>query len=267
MSFLPQGDRLLDVDSGQKSELHAPPSVHFTMIFNSFVLMTLFNEINARKIHGQRNVFIGLFSNPIYYSIWIITFVSQVRPLQLLHRATVLRQHFWHFPDRHRAVWWRRLLHDAPQRGAVGLVHLPWRRDPRVAANNHNHPDEMRAQVDGVSGRRREMLSENGPCIFFVSFIIFSLLLLFSSRSIGREPPPEPLSPVVMSVNEHHPHHHHHEPSLSGSRSGQILWIRGLTRLQTQVGDPCLCRCLITVSFFFPSIITIISLQYVLLLY
>ena len=40
---------------------------------------TLFNEINARKIHGQRNVFSGFFSNPIYYVIWILTFVSQVR--------------------------------------------------------------------------------------------------------------------------------------------------------------------------------------------
>jgi Ca2+ transporting ATPase len=73
------GDKLLDIDSGQGADLHSPPSVHFTMIFNSFVMMTLFNEINARKIHGQRNVLIGIFSNPIYYSIWIITFISQVR--------------------------------------------------------------------------------------------------------------------------------------------------------------------------------------------
>ena len=48
------------------------------MIFNAFVMMTLFNEINARKIHGQRNVLVGLFSNPIYYIIWIATFISQV---------------------------------------------------------------------------------------------------------------------------------------------------------------------------------------------
>ena len=48
------------------------------MVFNAFVMMTLFNEINARKIHGQRNVFKGFFSNWIYYSIWIGTFLSQV---------------------------------------------------------------------------------------------------------------------------------------------------------------------------------------------
>ena len=71
------GDKILDIDSGQGADLHAPPTVHFTMIFNAFVMMTLFNEINARKIHGQRNVLIGIFSNPIYYGIWITTFISQ----------------------------------------------------------------------------------------------------------------------------------------------------------------------------------------------
>ena len=46
-------------------------------------MMTLFNEINARKIHGQRNVLVGLFSNPIYYTIWIATFISQVRSIRV----------------------------------------------------------------------------------------------------------------------------------------------------------------------------------------
>lgn len=41
-------------------------------------MMTLFNEINARKIHGQRNVIEGLFTNPIFYTIWIFTMISQV---------------------------------------------------------------------------------------------------------------------------------------------------------------------------------------------
>jgi hypothetical protein len=68
---------MLDIDSGRG----APDGVageHFTIIFNSFVMMTLFNEINARKIHGQRNVFQGIFTNPIFYSIWIGTCAAQV---------------------------------------------------------------------------------------------------------------------------------------------------------------------------------------------
>lgn len=70
------GDKLLDIESG--SEYGSQPTQHFTVIFNSFVLMTLFNEFNARKIHGQRNVFEGVFTNPIFYSIWIGTCIAQV---------------------------------------------------------------------------------------------------------------------------------------------------------------------------------------------
>jgi len=44
--------------------------------------MTLCNEINSRKIHGERNVFKGLFSNPIFCTIWLTTLVSQVLIVQ-----------------------------------------------------------------------------------------------------------------------------------------------------------------------------------------
>lgn len=40
--------------------------------------MQLFNEINARKIHGERNVFDGIFGNPIFCSIVLGTFGVQV---------------------------------------------------------------------------------------------------------------------------------------------------------------------------------------------
>lgn len=72
------GDKLLDIPTGRNSKAGAEPTQHFTVIFNTFVMMTLFNEINARKIHGQRNVFEGLFTNPIFYCIWIGTALSQV---------------------------------------------------------------------------------------------------------------------------------------------------------------------------------------------
>ena len=73
-----EGNLLLDIDDGKYSGLHSRPSQHFTVIFNAFVMMTLFNEINARKIHGQRNVFEGLNRNPVFVGIWIATFASQV---------------------------------------------------------------------------------------------------------------------------------------------------------------------------------------------
>ena len=72
------GPQLFDMESGISGSAQFKPTQHFTMIFNAFVLMTLFNEINSRKIHGERNVFKGFFSNPIFYGIWIVTLCLQV---------------------------------------------------------------------------------------------------------------------------------------------------------------------------------------------
>lgn len=178
MMFL--GDKLLDIDDGKGASINAPPSVHFTMIFNTFVMMTLFNEINARKIHGQRNVFIGLFTNPIYYTIWIFTFVGQIIIIEfggIAFSTSPLNLEQW--------VWCI----------FFGLGTLVW---------------------------QQLITSIPNSCIP-------------KSLSYGRQPPVEPTSPIAMSLNDAGHHHHHHEQPLSNSRSGQILWIRGLTRLQTQL--------------------------------
>ncbi|CAF0812104.1 unnamed protein product [Didymodactylos carnosus] len=79
----PYGERFLKVESTVKMlssnpELGREPSQQFTIVFNAFVLMTLFNEINARKLHGERNVFKGIFRNPFFYCIWIFSFVAQI---------------------------------------------------------------------------------------------------------------------------------------------------------------------------------------------
>lgn len=82
------GDLMLDIDTGRGvAAAGGGPTQHFTVIFNTFVMMTLFNEFNARKIHGQRNVFQGIFTNPIFYSIWIGTCFSQVSYQMFLFRA------------------------------------------------------------------------------------------------------------------------------------------------------------------------------------
>ncbi|XP_050952335.1 plasma membrane calcium-transporting ATPase 3b isoform X6 [Labeo rohita] len=72
------GEKIFNIDSGRDAPLHSPPSEHYTIIFNTFVLMQLFNEINARKIHGERNVFDGIFANPIFCSIVLGTFGVQI---------------------------------------------------------------------------------------------------------------------------------------------------------------------------------------------
>ncbi|KAJ0069918.1 hypothetical protein NL108_016149, partial [Boleophthalmus pectinirostris] len=77
-SLLFAGEHLFDIDSGRNAPLHAPPSDHYTIVFNTFVLMQIFNELNARKIHGERNVFSGVFKNPIFCSIILGTLAVQI---------------------------------------------------------------------------------------------------------------------------------------------------------------------------------------------
>ncbi|XP_012582295.1 PREDICTED: plasma membrane calcium-transporting ATPase 4 isoform X2 [Condylura cristata] len=77
------GEKFFDIDSGRNAPLHSPPSQHYTIIFNTFVLMQLFNEINSRKIHGERNVFSGIFRNIIFCAVVFGTFVSQIIIVEL----------------------------------------------------------------------------------------------------------------------------------------------------------------------------------------
>ncbi|KAM7054952.1 plasma membrane calcium-transporting ATPase 4 isoform 1-T4 [Molossus nigricans] len=72
------GEKFFDIDSGRNAPLHSPPSQHYTIVFNTFVLMQLFNEINSRKIHGERNVFAGIFRNLIFCSVVLGTFIGQI---------------------------------------------------------------------------------------------------------------------------------------------------------------------------------------------
>lgn len=64
--------------SVRNAPIEAPPSEHYTVVFNTFVLMQIFNEFNARNINGERNVFEGVFRNPIFCSIILGTYVAQV---------------------------------------------------------------------------------------------------------------------------------------------------------------------------------------------
>lgn len=65
MFLLYRGDNLLDLPDGTTADHGDPPSKHLTVVFNAFVWMQLFNEINARKIAGEINVFEGECQNII----------------------------------------------------------------------------------------------------------------------------------------------------------------------------------------------------------
>ncbi|ETV86030.1 hypothetical protein H257_02518 [Aphanomyces astaci] len=76
------GDKIFGIDSGRKYDRKpvgaTGPSVHYTMIFNTFVFLQLFNEINARRIHDELNVFEGILTNHIYLGISVVQLVLQV---------------------------------------------------------------------------------------------------------------------------------------------------------------------------------------------
>ena len=70
------GPVLFDIDSGVDCGLRS--SQHFTLVFNTFVMFLIFNEINARKVHGERNVFSGIWRNWVFLVIVIVQIIIQV---------------------------------------------------------------------------------------------------------------------------------------------------------------------------------------------
>uniref|UniRef100_A0A8C7U5Z1 Calcium-transporting ATPase n=1 Tax=Oncorhynchus mykiss TaxID=8022 RepID=A0A8C7U5Z1_ONCMY len=86
------GENFFNIDSGRNAPLHSPPSEHYTIVFNVFVMMQLFNEINARKIHGERNVFEAIYRNPIFCSVVMGTFILQLITAIPTHRLKFLKE-------------------------------------------------------------------------------------------------------------------------------------------------------------------------------
>jgi magnesium-transporting ATPase (P-type) len=50
---------------------------HLTVVFNAFVFCQVFNEINARSIGNDPNVFRGLAQNPLFIAIIFFTVIAQ----------------------------------------------------------------------------------------------------------------------------------------------------------------------------------------------
>jgi len=52
--------------------------VHLTLVFNVFVLCQLFNELNARRIYDELNIFEGFFTNTIFIGVLAFTVLMQI---------------------------------------------------------------------------------------------------------------------------------------------------------------------------------------------
>ena len=73
-----QGYRYFNVPNGIDLGDGASPTVHYTMVFNVFVMMQVFNEFNARKINNEWNVFSHIFDNYLFWVIIIGTIIVQL---------------------------------------------------------------------------------------------------------------------------------------------------------------------------------------------
>lgn len=74
------GDTILGVEKRQPGTRWTPENgVHFTIIFNTFVMMQVFNEINSRKIGADEyNVFEGFFRNWLFIMVEVVTIIVQI---------------------------------------------------------------------------------------------------------------------------------------------------------------------------------------------
>lgn len=54
------------------------------MFFNVFVLLQIFNEVNARKLKSSElNVFKNFFNNPLFLVILVLTLIIQIACVEL----------------------------------------------------------------------------------------------------------------------------------------------------------------------------------------
>ena len=72
-----RGEEFLNVPVGRKLGGKASETVHYTMVFHTFVMLQLFNEVASRKINGELNIFEGIFRNSIFISVLLGTLVVQ----------------------------------------------------------------------------------------------------------------------------------------------------------------------------------------------
>ena len=73
-----EGPQVFGLERGDLVEKTGANSIHYTFIFNSFVWMQLFNEFNARSLHGEFNVFKGVLNNRLFCVIVVFSAILQV---------------------------------------------------------------------------------------------------------------------------------------------------------------------------------------------
>merc|ERR1712029_911789 len=88
MFILFVGPQVWDFEPGHYVEkTYGKNSEHYTFIFNTFVWMQIFNEVNSRSLNGECNVFRGMSRNPLFCGILLMTAVLQIIMVEFGGRA------------------------------------------------------------------------------------------------------------------------------------------------------------------------------------
>ena len=78
-----KGDVLFGVQNGRGQLMAgAGANEHYTIVFNTFVLMQIFNQINSRKINDEPDVLKGVLSNQSFLAITGIELATQIAIVQ-----------------------------------------------------------------------------------------------------------------------------------------------------------------------------------------
>ena len=96
MFLLFGGPRVFELEPGHIVEREGINSEHYTFIFNAFVWMQLFNEINSRSLNGEINVFKGMPRNPLFCGILVITAILQIIMVEFGGKALHVAGKFVH---------------------------------------------------------------------------------------------------------------------------------------------------------------------------
>lgn len=75
-----KGPEILGIPSSiGVTEWNEETGKHYSIFFNVFVLLQIFNEINARKLkHSEANVFENFLNNPLFIIILVGTIIIQL---------------------------------------------------------------------------------------------------------------------------------------------------------------------------------------------
>ena len=85
--YLNLGPEILGIQSSigiKNNDWNDRSGKHYSMFFNVFVLLQIFNEVNARKLKStELNVFRNFFNNPLFLIILLLTFAIQMLCVEL----------------------------------------------------------------------------------------------------------------------------------------------------------------------------------------